>query len=116
MAFNLSVKLVPETVRSLAGAAIGAAYMGIGTAFEHPVRIIMIQNLTDQIVMFSFNGIDDHVPLPANGFLLLDVMANKSSPGGGFYIAEGTRIYAKDAGVSPSTGFVYVSVFYGYDN
>lgn len=113
MAFGQAIRLLPETVRTIAAGAIGVAYSGIGTAFDHPIRIIMIQNLTDQTVMFSFNGVDDHVPLPSNGFLLLDVTTNKASSGGAFYIAEGTRIYVREI-VSPTSGDVYVSVFYGH--
>lgn len=109
---SLSIKLLPEPVRSLGFAAIGAGYMGIGTAFDNPIRIIMIQNLTDAILMFSFNGIDDTVPLPATGFLLLDVTTN-SAVVNAFYIAQGTRIYVRNLGMAPTSGDVYVTTFYG---
>ena len=111
---GLAIKLLPETVRSLAAGSIGAAYTGIGTAFAHPIRIIMVQNLTDESCMFSFDGVNDHFPLPANGFFLLDVTTNKTDQAGTLYIAEGTRLYVRELG-SPTTGSVYVSVFYGYD-
>lgn len=112
MSYALAIRLAPEPVRSLAFGAIGGAYMGIGTAFAHPIRIIMIQNLTDVSLMFSFDGIDDHVPLPGSGFLLLDVTTNKSVSNG-FFIAEGTRIYVKTIAAPVTVGSVYVSVFYG---
>ena len=108
---SLAIRLMPEPVRSLAFGSIGAAYMGIGTTFTEPVRIIMIQNLTDTALMFSFDGIYDHVPLPREGFILLDVTANKTTDHG-FFIAEGTRIYVKEI-VTPTTGSVYVTTFYG---
>lgn len=108
---GLAIRILPEELRSLAAGAIGAAYMGVGTAFAHPIRIIMIQNLTDETVLFSFDGILDHVILPSNGFILLDVTSN-SAISQGFYISEGTRIYAKQSGV-PTTGAVYISAFYG---
>ena len=111
---SLAIKLLPETVRTLAAGAIGPAYMGIGTAFDHPVRIILVQNLTDESMMFSFDGVNDHFPLPSNGFLLLDVTTNKTERSGGFFIAEGTRLYVREI-VAPTSGDVYVSVFYGYD-
>lgn len=112
MAFSLATRLVPEVVKSVAAASIAAGYgSSIGTAFTQPMRIIFIQNLTDALVMFSFNGIDDHFPLPANGFLLLDVSSNKSVSQA-FFIAEGTRVFVKQIGV-PTTGSVYVSGFYG---
>jgi hypothetical protein len=112
---TLAIRLLPETVRSLGFAGIGAAYMGIGGVFTNPIRILLITNLTDANLMFSMNGIDDHFPVAANGFLLLDVTSNKTINGGGFFIAEQTRIYVKDLDV-PTSGSVYVSAFYGSGN
>ena len=106
-----SIRLVPEAARSLAAGSIGAAYMGVGTAFGNPVRILIIQNITDATLMFSFDGINDHLPLPRDGFMLLDVTANKTTDAG-FFIGEGTRIYVKRIGVAGS-GSVYVTTFYG---
>lgn len=112
MSYALAIRLAPEPVRSLAFGSISGVYAGIGTAFSNPIRIIMIQNLSDVTLMFSFNGVDDHVPLPGSGFLLLDVSTNKSVSNG-FFIAEGTRIYVRDLGAPATVGSVYVSVFYG---
>ncbi len=108
---SLAIRILAEPVRSLAFGSISGTYAGIGASFNHPIRIIFIQNLTDETLMFSLNGVDDHFPLPANGFLLLDVTANKTLMQGAF-LAEGTRVYVKEVG-TPSTGSVYVSVFYG---
>lgn len=112
MSISTSIRLRADVQRSLAFGSIGAAYMGIGTAFTAPIRIIFIQNLTDALLQFSFNGVDDNFPLPAGGFLLLDVTANKTNQASGFFIAEGDRIYVKEVG-TPTTGAVYVSNFYG---
>jgi hypothetical protein len=109
---TLAIRLRADEQRSLAFGSIGAAYMGIGAAFSHPIRIIFVQNLTDALLQFSFDGVTDHFPLPSNGFLLLDIMANKTNFAEGFYIAEGYRLYVKEIG-SPSSGAVYVSNFYG---
>jgi len=111
---SLAIRLVPETAKTLAFGSIGAAYMGVGTAFTKPIRILMIQNLTDESLMFSFDGINDHVPLPRDGYILLDITANKAIEHG-YYIAEGTRIYVKEIG-TPTTGSVYVTAFYGANN
>lgn len=112
----LGIKLLPATERTLSYTSIGAAYMGIGTAFENPLRIIHFQNLTDTRLIFSFDGIDDHFRLPKNGFLLLDVTANKSVESG-FYVGVGTRIYVKEdsTGASPTDGLVTVSGWYSYE-
>lgn len=110
----IAIRMLAEPVRSLAAASIGATYMGVGTAFDHPTRILLVQNLTDQSVMFSLDGIDDHFALPANGFLLLDVTTNQTLSQG-CYFSAGTRVYVKEIG-NPTTGSVYVSVFYGKDD
>lgn len=109
-----SIRLVSEPVRSLAFGSIGAAYMGIGTAFDNPVRILVIQNLTDASLMFSFDGVEDTIPLARDGYILLDVSSNKNREHG-LYIGEGTRIYVKEIG-TPTAGSAYVSVFYGYND
>lgn len=106
-----SIRLVPETLKSLAFGSIGAAYMGVGTAFTSPIRILKIQNLTDALLLFSFDGVNDHDILPTNGFTIYDVSANKTIEQG-FYVGEGTRVYVKRSG-TPTTGSVYVTAFYG---
>lgn len=112
----LGVKLLPETVRTLAFGSIGAAYMGIGNPLPNPTRIIHFQNLTDTRLIFSFDGINDHFYLPKNGFLLLDVTANKSVESG-FYVGAGTRIYVKEdpTAPSPTVGLVTVSSWYSFE-
>ena len=111
---SLAIRMVPEAVRSLDGAAIGTVYMGVGTALDNPARIIVIQNLTDAEVMFSFDGIDDHIPLPTRGHIVLDISANKTIQTG-FFMAEGQRLSVKHTGSQPTTGSVYFSSFYGTD-
>lgn len=110
----LAIRLGFEPVRSLDFTSIGAAYMGVGTAISHPARQIFIQNLTDATVMFSFNGVDDHFPLPSNGFFLDDITSNKSL-GQGFFLGEGERLYVKEVG-TPTSGSVYFSVFYARES
>ena len=106
-----AIRFAPEPVRTLAFGGIGAAYAAVGTALSNPIRIFFLQNLTDESLMFSFDGVTDHIPLPAGGFLLIDVTANKSLAQG-FFIAEGERLYVKEI-VTPTTGAVYISAFYG---
>lgn len=111
---SLGIRLRFEPVRSLAFGSIGAAYMGIGTALDHPARQIFIQNLTDETLMFSFNGVDDHFPLPSNGFFLDDITSNKTQ-NTGFFLAEGERLYVKEVG-TPTSGSVYFTVIYGSES
>ena len=113
---NHSIRLLAEEVRSLGHASIlgGGAYIGIGTSIDHPARIMLVQNFTDADLMFSFDGITDHFPLLNKSHLILDISSNKTSQGGGFYLAEGQRLYVTQI-TAPTTGSVYLTVFYGKD-
>ena len=97
--------------KTLAAGAIGAAYMGVGTALEQAPRQTFIQNLTDATLQFSFDGVNDHFPLPPNGFYLNDITSNKSEDGG-FFLSKGDRLYVKTIS-APTTGIVYFSIMYG---
>ena len=110
-AFGQRIRLEPEPLRSLAFGSISATYAGVGTSFDHPTRILLIQNLTDVTLLFSLNGVDDHFPLLSNSVMLLDVTANKTREEG-LYFAEGSRVYVKESG-TPASGSVYVTTFYG---
>jgi hypothetical protein len=110
MSQNLSIRMLPEALRSLAAGSISATYAGIGTAFQNPVRIFHLQNQTDVGLTFSWDGLTDNVYLPAGAFLLLDVTSNSSLPAGAIYFGQGQRLYVKG---SPTTGSVYLSIFYG---
>lgn len=103
-----------EPQRTLAFGSIGGTYMGVGTVVSNPLRQFFIQNLTDATLQFSFNGIDDHFPLPANGFFLDDITTNKTANTNGFFLPEHSRLYVKQLGV-PTTGAVYFTVIYGRD-
>lgn len=101
-----ALRFQPEPIRSVLWSGTGAGYVQIGGSLVKPVRIIDMQNLTDAAMMFSFDGVEDHFALPANGYKILDIKSND------LYIAEYTKIYVKRIGV-PTSGSVYVSVIYG---
>jgi hypothetical protein len=109
----LSLSLQAEPLRSVAFGAIGAAYIGIGTSLSNAARIIQLQNLTDVTLLFSLDGVTDNFRIPTNGYLLLDIAANRTQAQG-WYLAEGQRFYVKqDAGGAPTIGTVDLAVFYG---
>ena len=108
---TLSVRMLAEVIRSLAFGAISGAYMGIGGGFLFPSRLLVIQNLTDAQLMFSFDGVNDHLTLPASSNIVLDVTTNQSLTQGNYW-SVGTRVYVKEIGM-PSSGSVYITSFYG---
>lgn len=112
MAQSSSLKIKFDSLRSLAFGSIAVGYAGVGTYLSYPARIVIIQNLTDASVMFSADGLTDHLPLPAGGQFILDIATNKTQDQG-LYLDAGSRLYVKQLGGAPSNGSVYFSVIYG---
>lgn len=116
MAASDSLRIVPLPMRSLGFASVGAGYTAIGTASTDSSRILLVQNLTDKLVIISHDGVTDHYPLAAQGALIFDLTTNRTADASGAYIASGTRIYCKHSGVAPTSGSVYVTFFVGRNN
>ncbi len=79
-----SVKVYYEPLRSLAAGSITGAYAAVGTPFVHPVRQLIVHNLTNANVLVSFDGVTDHTVLSATSAEILDHGSNKSNQGGDF--------------------------------
>ena len=109
MPYNIILRA--DTLRSLAFGSIISSYTAIGTALTHPSRLIMVQNMTDGLLVFSFDGVVDHFVLPSNGQVIFDFTTNQVDTAGAF-IATGTVMYVKRS-ATPTLGSVYVSMFYG---
>jgi len=106
------IRVIPDVLRERAFGVIGAGYTALGIAFEHPIRIISFKNLTNQTLLFSYNGIDDHEILPSESGLVLDFTANAGGGATFPFIAAGTTIYVKHNGVAPTSGEAAVSAYY----
>lgn len=102
-------ELTFDTLRSAGFAAIGAAYAAVGTAFTRRIRLIKIANGTNAGVLISTDGVNDHDFVPANGFVLYDLTANKVRDDGAF-LRQGITIFAMQAVGAPSSGTLYVTV------
>ncbi|CAB4127773.1 hypothetical protein UFOVP97_33 [uncultured Caudovirales phage] len=109
---SYGIRLVPDTLRSLAFGVIGVNYAPIGTVFLHPMRIISIKNLTNANLLFSFDGVNDNEVVPAEAGVVYDLCTNRVGTLGAM-ISIGTRVYVKQSGV-PTAGSVYVTTWYGY--
>lgn len=110
---GLGIRLRFEAQRSLAFGSISNAYAAVGAAMANPIRMLVLQNLTDVTLQFSFDGVADTIPLPSSGAFAFDIATNKTI-GDGFFLAQGDRVYVKHLGSAPTTGSVYVTAFYGY--
>lgn len=102
-----SVKLKPESLKSLAFGSISGTYALVGI-ISNPSQVYFVQNLTNALVTFSQDGVTDHFVLPSNGFLLIDVGSNK-----GLYetlsFQQNTSLYVKG---TVASGSVYLTSFY----
>lgn len=98
-----------EELKSLAFGSIAAGYAIVGAAYAFPISKIHIFNNTDVALTFSFDGVTDHVVLPASGFMLLDITIEGKVPD---YLPKGDAFYVKRLG-TPTTGSVYLTAFYG---
>ena len=109
MSYSLILRADP--VRTLAAGSITASYVAVGTQFQFIARQMLVQNLTDATLMFSFDGVNDHFPLLSDSYIILDVTTNKVT-NDGYFIDQTTIMSVKRIG-TPTTGSVYISVFYG---
>jgi hypothetical protein len=107
---DLNIRFAMETLRSLAFGSIVAGYTGIGAPFEHPAIQITLQNLTDETLIFSMDGTNNHIKLPSNGYWVADITANKQG-NKTVRIPTGTRFYVKRDG-TPTQGTVELTVCY----
>jgi hypothetical protein len=99
--------LYPEPIFRLNYTEISATYTLLAQ-IENPSVSFVLQNLTNQIITYSWDGVDDHVDLPPNGHMILDVSANKSlaRPLNG---QQNQTIYVKG---EPTTGRVNLTSFF----
>lgn len=99
----------PLALRSVTGVTLAnpALFYKIGDPLERPARLLKFDNLTNQDVFLSMNGVDAFTVIPAGGFFLPDVATN-STQAANFLVAEGTQFWA-NAAVAPASGSVYVT-------
>jgi len=109
---GVQIRLEFEPCRSLAFGNLSGTYAALGGPLAHSARMLILQNSTNTAVWISKNGVDDHLPLMPNGYMILDLTSNKTIPVG-FFLSQGDQLYVKQRGAVPNTGFIDLSVIYG---
>lgn len=106
----------PLALRSVTGVTLAnpALFYTIGAPLERPVRIIKFDNLTDQNVFISMNGVQAWTVVPAGAFLLLDCSTNKTAVED-FFVSENSQFWA-NAAVAPTMGSVYLTAIGSRDS
>lgn len=113
MVMNASSRAEIDTLRELAFGSITGAYAALGTPLGHQVRIMTLQNQTDQTLYFSDDGINNKFKYQAGGGEVLDFMTNQSGYAESFSYPAGKQWYVKAAGALPASGSAILSVVYG---
>lgn len=97
---------IPLTQLTVAAAAIGATYTVVGT-FTSPVVMAFVISTLDQPVQLSFNGVNDHLAVPAGStvpvFMPLDFKSN-------LILLANPTVSVKEIG-NPTTGNLYICAF-----
>lgn len=101
-----------DNLRSIVAADIKSNYEVVGSAFEGPVRMIKIVNITDAPVLFSTDGTNDKDIIPTNSSSVYDISANRTNQEN-FLLAKGEFAYIKQLSGAPSQGAVYITVIRG---
>jgi len=102
-------RFIIDTIRTAAFGAIGAAYAAVGAALASPARIYCIKNLTNENLSFSFDGVNEQIVVPPNGFELIDISTNRTNQEN-FFLAEGTFFYVRHRGAAPASGDIFIEV------
>lgn len=98
-----------EELKSLAFGSIVAGYTAIGASYAAPISKLHIVNNTDGTLLFSFDGVTNHLRLPSGAFLLLDITMESQVPD---YLPKGDSMYVK-RDETPTSGTADVTAFYG---
>ena len=111
-----SSQLGIEPVKTIGFAAITAAvgaYVFVGQ-LQNPGRLLLLQNLTDTTMMWSIDGVNDHIPMLPNGYIMIDICANQDLIQGLFAVKD-LDIYVRYLTAGPTVGSVYATSFYAVD-
>ena len=96
-----------DTVREIAFGAISGTYAAVGAAFADNVRILGLNNSTDQEIYVSLDGVNNNLRMAANSFQLYDLTANRVRDDGLFF-AVGDRVFVKEVSAAVGSGAFWV--------
>jgi len=107
---DLNTRFTIDDVRSLAFGSIVAGYTAIGGPLDYPAVQIVFQNLTDVLLSFSTDGINEKLKLPPNGYWNPDITSNQQA-NRGMRMPFGTTFYVRRIGI-PTSGTADIIVCY----
>ena len=93
-------RAVWDEVRAIAYTDITSDYQPLVTdsssigPFQYPMRLIHLINATDGIIMVSFDGITDHVPVLAGVGVIYDITSDQDT-NDSLRMAKNTQVWIK---------------------
>lgn len=109
----IAIKAAFEPIRVVEYGDIHFTYSTFGLPFAHPIQWLKIDNQTDAVLWYSFDGVSDHIRIVPSGFLVWDIGSNKAL-GQGLFLPEHTQVHVRYAsGSSLTYGDTVMSVSYG---
>jgi hypothetical protein len=105
--YNLTVRTLPETERSIVAANVLTTFVALGTPLLYPSRILYLYNGTNEDINLSWDGINKGQTIPAAANEYLNLKTNDG------YFGQGTQFYVTQTGTAPTTGTFYLTSFYG---
>lgn len=104
MAFGTRVGF--EEIRSAAFGDVGVGYTALGGPLTGACRILRLVNRTNADILISYDGVTDQDVVPMQSFVLYDFTSDRVRDDG-FFLAEGTVIWQKQASGAPSSGTLW---------
>jgi hypothetical protein len=97
------------TLRTLGYASTSGSYAAVGAVTTQAYRAFRITNNTNGDMLFSFDGTNDQIFVPAGSFVLYDLDANAANVNNSdwFVLKIGSQLYAKRSGTAPTQGSIY---------
>ena len=104
MAFG--TRVIFEVVREKDFGDITNSFTPLGTPLVEHVRLLSLNNSSNQEVYISFDGVTNHLRMTQNSFKLFDLSSNKVRDDG-LFIGVGTQIYVKFVSTLGVSGSVW---------
>ena len=109
MAFGTRVFF--ENLRELNFGDFSGTYVPLGISFVNSVRLITLNNSTNQEIYISLDGINDHLRMAQNSFKLFDLSSNKVRDDG-LFISSGTQIFIRYVSTIGTSGSIWLEAMY----
>lgn len=101
-----------ESIKIIVAGSIGDIYQDVGSPTTHMIRCFKISNNTLGDMMFTTDGVNDQIFVPAGAFTLYDLQSNiNPKHDDQFVLSIGTQFQVKQI-TAPVSGAIYIECIY----